>query len=139
LTLLAWFIVTAVCVGFWVYGYVDWKNDIYKITDDQIVDIYKVPFGVEDKKTAALDGILSIQHTRRGIIGMLLNYGDVVAVVGADKFTFDGVYDPSSVEQEIFHRIAQRKRKAREAELVQQREYIADWLAAYHRQASKLS
>ena len=69
---------------------------------------------------------------------LLLNFGDVVANVGSDKFVFMDVYNPSEVEHEIFHRIAQRKRKAREAEIVQQREYIADWLAAYHRQVTQL-
>ena len=133
-----WLLGTGGLVAWWIYGYTDWKNDIYRITDDQIIDIYKEPFGLEEKKTASIDGVASIRSSRSGFIGLLFNYGDVVATVGADKFTFDGVYNPSMVEQEIFYRITLRKRKAREVELLNQREYIADWIAAYHRQVSKL-
>jgi hypothetical protein len=133
-----WLAAVLVLSVWWVYGYVDWRNDMYQITDDTIIDIYRRPLGEETKKTAAIDNILSLQHTRDGILRLLLNYGDVIANVGSDKFVFMDVFDPPSVEHEIFHRISQRKRKAREAELVQQREYIADWLAAYHRQVAQL-
>ncbi|MFZ6031561.1 MAG: cyclic nucleotide-binding domain-containing protein [Chloroflexota bacterium] len=133
-----WFSFTMFLLVWWVYGYVDWRNDIYQVTDDMILDIYRKPLGEETKKTASIDNILSLQHTREGLLRLLLNYGNVVANVGTDQFTFLDVYNPSEVEHEIFHRIAQRKRKAREAEIVQQREYIADWLAAYHRQVTQL-
>jgi hypothetical protein len=36
----------------WFYEYVDWINDIYILTPDQIMDIYRTPLGREDKKTA---------------------------------------------------------------------------------------
>jgi hypothetical protein len=136
---LAWFAAHFLLIIWWAYGYVDWRNDVYQVTDDTIIDIYRKPFGEETKKSASIDGILSLQHSRDGFFHLLLNYGDVIASVGSDKFVFVDVYNPSEVEHEIFHRIAQRKRKAREAEIVQQREYIAEWLAAYHRQVSQLN
>jgi hypothetical protein len=122
----------------WLYQYVDWRNDIYQVTPEQIVDIYRTPLGKEDKKTAQLENILSLQHTRRGILGILLNYGDVTAMIGAVKFTFQGVYDPAGVEQEIFQRINARKLAQREAEANRQREQVADWFAAYHRQTEAM-
>jgi hypothetical protein len=137
--LAAWFASMLLLSIWWAYGYVDWRNDIYQVTDDTILDIYRKPLGEETKKTASIDNILSLQHSREGLLHLLFNYGDVIASVGADKFIFVDVFNPSDVEHEIFHRIAQRKRKAREAEIVQQREYIADWLAAYHRQVSQLN
>ncbi len=85
-----------------------------------------------------LENILSLQHSRKGILGLVFNYGDVTAMVGASRFVFEGVYDPASVEQEIFHRINQRKRAQKEAEIVREREQMADWLAAYHRQSEAL-
>lgn len=124
--------------GAWLYQYIDWRNDIYQVTHEQIIDIYKKPLGREDKKSALLENILSLQHTRNGIVGLVLNYGDVTAMVGAARFVFEGVYDPASVEQEIFHRINMRKRSQKEAEATRERERIADWLAAYHRQSESL-
>lgn len=122
----------------WVYQYVDWRNDIYQLTSDQIIDIYRKPLGREDKKTAQLENILSLENKRRGIIGLILNYGDVIAMVGGAKFLFQGVYSPASVQQEIFHRINERKKQMREAEANRERERIASWLAAYHRQTNDL-
>jgi hypothetical protein len=122
----------------WVYRYADWRNDIYQLTNDQILDIYRKPLGREDKKTADLENILSLQHQRYGIIGLILNYGDVVAMVGATRFVFTGVYNPASVEQEIFERINARKKRKKDADDVRERERIADWLAAYYSQTETL-
>lgn len=133
--LLVWFLAMAGFSFWWWYEYTDWRNDIYQINDDQIIDIEKKPFGKEEKRVAQLENVASIRHERKGMSAVLLNFGDVVATVGAEKFTFDAVYNPSGVEHEIFHRIIQRKRKQRDAELIRQREYIGDWLAAYHRVA----
>jgi hypothetical protein len=122
----------------WVYRYADWRNDIYQLTNDQILDIYRKPLGREDKKTADLENILSLQHQRYGILGLILNYGDVVAMVGATRFVFTGVYNPASVEQEIFERINARKKRKKDADDVRERERIADWLAAYYSQTETL-
>ena len=32
----------------WLYQFVDWENDQYHITPDQVIDIYRKPFGTED-------------------------------------------------------------------------------------------
>jgi CRP-like cAMP-binding protein len=118
----------------WIYEYVDWRNDIYQVTEEHIVDVYKKPLGEIDKKTAPLENILSLHHEQTGIIRLILNYGDVVAMVGHARFTFDGVYNPSEVVQDIFLRMNARKRRQRDAEAARERERVADWLAAYHRQ-----
>ncbi|MFO7623048.1 MAG: cyclic nucleotide-binding domain-containing protein [Anaerolineales bacterium] len=122
----------------WLYEYVDWINDIYILTPDQIMDIYRTPLGREDKKTAPLENILSLEHQRIGILGVLLNFGNVIAMVGTASFVFRGVYNPTAVRQEIFERIGHRKMVLKDQENIRERERIADWMAAYHRQAERL-
>lgn len=122
----------------WLYEYVDWINDIYILTPDQIMDIYRTPLGREDKKTAPLENILSLEHQRIGILGVLLNYGNVTAMVGTASFVFRGVYNPTAVRQEIFERIGHRKMILKQQDDNRERERIADWLAAYHRQVEGL-
>jgi uncharacterized membrane protein YdbT with pleckstrin-like domain len=122
----------------WFYEYVDWINDIYILTPDQIMDIYRTPLGREDKKTAPLENILSLEHQRIGILGVLLNFGNVIAMVGTASFIFRGVYNPTAVRQEIFERIGHRKMILKEQENIRERERIADWMAAYHRQAERM-
>jgi Cyclic nucleotide-binding domain len=126
-----------ILAGWGFYEYVDWINDIYILTPDQIMDIYRTPLGREDKKTAPLENILSLEHQQIGILGVLLNYGNVIAMVGSASFVFQGVYNPASVRQEIFERMGVRKTVLKQQESARERERIADWMAAYHRQVER--
>jgi hypothetical protein len=118
----------------WLYEFADWANDLYQITPTHIVAVHKKPLGRESRKVAPLENILGTEVDRRGPIGMLLNFGDVVANVGASSFTFEGVLNPSAAQQDIVraqemlvdHRL-QSDRKRRQDEMV-------EWLAAYHQQ-----
>lgn len=117
----------------WFYGYEDWKNDIYQVTPDQIIDVYKKPFGVEDRKAAPLDGILSSEYRRNGIIEILFNYGTVYISVGGSHFDFEDVADPPTVQQDIVRRLQVRLQKKKEADVAGERERMAEWLAYYHK------
>jgi CRP-like cAMP-binding protein len=118
--------------GWWVYRYVDWANDLYQITPEQIVDVYKRPLSRELRKVAPLENILGTQVQRRGIIGLLLDYGDVVAEVGTAQFTFDGVYHPAQVQQDIVHAQETLLERRREADRLQRRGELVEWFTAYH-------
>ena len=119
----------------WVYNYLDWSNDIYQLTPDQILDIERKPLGREVKKTAPLDSILSIEHTREGIIQLLFNYGYVTINVGQTKFIFRGVYNPDQVHQDIADYIEVRRRRKQESEARRERQKLAEWFGAYHEQS----
>jgi hypothetical protein len=123
----------------WGYRYLDWSNDIYRLTPDQILDIEKKPLGNEDKKTASLDSILSIEHARNGIIQLLFNYGDVIINVGQTQFIFRGVYNPDQVHQDVADYMEARlqKKRANEAKIEQER--MANWLKTYHEQTGNLN
>ena len=117
----------------WLYGYLDWRNDCYIITADQIIDINKKPLGREEKRAAALKNIQSVEYKRIGLTGLLLNYGTVYVRIGDEEFTFDNVYDPSEVQRELFNRIQRCKHKEKQAETENERQRILDWIEAYHR------
>jgi len=116
----------------WVYRYLDWANDIYQITPTHIVDISRKPLAREVRMIAPLDNILGTEIDRQGFLGVMLNFGSVIANVGATQFVFHGVYDPVSVQQEIvFAQDALLERHA-ETERVQRRDEVVEWLSAYH-------
>lgn len=116
----------------YLYEYIDWRNDIYQVTPEQIVDIERKPLGREEKKSAPLESILSIEYERIGILGLVLNFGTVYITVGGTKFTFDYVYDPSQVQQDIFRRMNQRVARRKELEAQAERERVSEWFAVYH-------
>lgn len=115
-----------------IWEYVDWKNDIFLLTSEEIFDIDRTPFGREEKRAAQLESILSISYKREGLVAYLFNYGTVEITVGGSKFDFQDVADPASVQADINRRrmvrIAQKNENAGSAD----RERFATWIAAYH-------
>jgi hypothetical protein len=124
-----------VLMGWWVYGYVDWSNDIYQLAPEQIRDIERKPLGDEMKKTAPLESILSLEHSRDGIIQLAFNYGNVIINVGETRFIFRGVYNPDQVHQDVSDYIEALSRYKDEVEAVQEREQMLQWLLEYKDQA----
>lgn len=122
----------------WGYNYLDWNNDIYQLTPDQIIDIERKPLGEEQKKTAPLDSILSLEHIRQGIIRLAFNYGDVIVMVGQTPFKFRGVHNPDQVHQDVADYIEARSRKSQQAEADRERQSMLDWFGTYHRETENL-
>lgn len=119
--------------AWWIYVYIDWANDLYIITNEQIIDVNRKPLGHEERRAAPIKNILSIEFERLGLIGLLLNYGTVYIRVGDSQLTFDYVFNPSEVQQELFRRMAERDYREKQAELDSERQRMADWIEAYHR------
>jgi hypothetical protein len=116
----------------WIYEYLDWRNDIYVVTSDQILDIDKKPFGSETRRSAPLENILSTEAERVGLGGYLMNFGTVYISVGGDNLDFEGVQDPSTVQADIDRRREARLAQKHELEAAAERERMSDWLIAYH-------
>src|SRR5271157_300788 len=131
-------VLLVIILGWWLYQYVDWSNDIFQVTEDQIFDIDKKPLGREERKSAPLDNILATEYERAGILQILLNYGNVYITIGSTRMTFFDVFDPPSVQQDIDRRRMARVERKKQAELSDERNRVADWFAAYHRSAEEL-
>lgn len=114
------------------YQYTDWKNDIFMVTPDEILDIDKKPFGTEERRAAQLDNILSTEYKRVGLIGNLFNFGTVYISVGGAKLEFQDVLDPAGVQADINRRRMARLAKKSEDTANVERERMAAWIAAYH-------
>ncbi|MBK8783233.1 MAG: cyclic nucleotide-binding domain-containing protein [Anaerolineales bacterium] len=114
------------------YEYEDWKNDIFMVTNDEIFDIDRKPFGKEERRSAQIENILSTSYSRDGIIPIIFNYGTVKISVGGTQMGFEDVMDPASVQADINRRRAARIAKKNEDAGKDDRERFATWLAAYH-------
>jgi len=119
-------------VLWWTYRYVDWANDIYQITADQIVDINRKPLARELRKVAPLENILGTEVDRKGIVGILLNYGDVITNIGTAQFVFEGVYDPIGVQQDIVHAQEAYLQRKSERDQRQRQDEMVELLDIYH-------
>ncbi len=135
--MLFFFGVLLVCVIWMIYQYADWRNDSFKVTLDQIIDIDRKPLGRIRRRSAPLENILSIEYERQGFWGFLFNFGTVYITVGNMKLSFDHVYNPSEVQQDIFYRMGERLEKIRKFEIDTERERFSDWIAGYHQKTEK--
>ncbi len=127
------FLILGPALFLWLlYQYVDWRNDRYIITPELIMDVFKKPLGTEEKKSAPLRNILSIDYERKNLIALIFNFGTVYIRVGESTFTFDNVVNPAEVQRELFQSFMELKQRD-EARLEQERhEQMADWIERYH-------
>ena len=131
----ALFIAFIPLMGWLAYETLDWSNDKFEVTPEQIIDIDRKPFGSETRNAAQLENILGTNYERLGIWGNLFNYGTVYITVGGSKLAFEDVMDPAGVQSDIDRRRMARQAKKSEATVSAERERMAEWLATYHRSA----
>ena len=115
----------------------DWSNDKFEVTSEQIVDIDRKPFGTEIRNAASLENILGTFYERRGLLGNVFNFGTVYITVGGSKMAFEDVMDPATVQSDIDRRRMARQLKKNEAAVAAERERMAEWLVTYHHNAEE--
>jgi len=120
-----------------IYEVMDWSNDKFEVTNEQIIDIDRKPFGSESRNASQLESILGTYYERRGILGNIFNFGTVYITVGGSKLAFEDVMDPASVQSDIDRRRMARQAKQNEAKIAGERDRMAEWLATYHRTADQ--
>ncbi|HWQ04425.1 MAG TPA: cyclic nucleotide-binding domain-containing protein [Longilinea sp.] len=123
--------------GLWaLYQYVDWRNDRYIITDRELIDIYKQPLRVENKRTAPLESVLSIDYERPNLIHLILNFGTVYIRIGEASLTFNNVFNPADVQREIFERFLSKKLNKQQQDDDENERRVSEWLEIYHQEVT---
>jgi hypothetical protein len=136
---LLWVFLFIAAILWWLYEYVDWSNDIFQVTPDQIMDIDKTPLGQVTSDIASLDNILSIAYQRTGILELLFNYGTVFITIGGGKeMHFENIYNPSAVQEDIERRRLEKITKKEQEAITSERERVADWFAAYYQNEQQI-
>ena len=126
------FLVLIVFFFWWFYEYEDWRNDLYRVTRDLIIDRDKKPFGKESFRSAPIKNIQSLGHEIPSLIGLILNVGNVYINVGDETFSFDGVHDPSVVHQDISRHMEELAAQQEKEKAKQEHERMVTWLEIYH-------
>lgn len=114
-----------------LYRFLDWQNDIYQVTAENLIDSEKKPLGSEVTKSASLANVLSLENHRVGILGLLLNFGEVRINVGDTSLEFVDVHDPAQIQEDIFVRMQAQKISLENANDMEERARMAEWLKVY--------
>lgn len=113
----------------------DWRNDLYVLTDEHVIDIEQLPLGLfSERRQASLGQIQDVRYTVPHPWARLLHYGTVVIQTAAEAggFTFDYVHRPASVQEKIFMRMDQREQRLQQEEQRRRDEEMLRWLTTYH-------
>lgn len=123
--------------GFWTwYQYEDWRNDIYAVTDDRLVDSERDPFGFNQRAVeTTLDRVQDISFAKPTIIAAILNYGDLKIETGGTQgqLVFNSIVDPQRASQEIFRRREAFRARREQQQAKQERVQFLDWFLEYNR------
>jgi membrane protein YdbS with pleckstrin-like domain len=123
-----------------IYQYAEWRNDIYILTDDEVIDvqrelaIYPLFFlYTESRRTASLANVQFVDFQIPNPLAVILNYGHVIIQTAGAEGTLDflALYNPSRVHGEIIRRLAEYQEKQREREFEERWEDMAEWFEAY--------
>ena len=121
----------------WVYQVLDWRNDIYQLVDDKLLDIERKPFvGRMYSRPTLLSKIRSLDFERNGVLGKVFNSGDIYIGTADDNLIFDTVHEPDRVLREVFYRVYALRQKVTEAEIRTQQDSTARMMVAYYRQTN---
>ncbi|MCZ7571010.1 MAG: cyclic nucleotide-binding domain-containing protein [Ardenticatenaceae bacterium] len=107
-------------VGWLLWEYEDWHNDIYILSPTAVVDEERRPLALSKTvKQASLDQIQDVRYEIPNPLFMLLNVGNVVIqTAGAEgRLDFKFVKNPPGIQSEIFRHIQRmaEERQARES------------------------
>ena len=123
-----------------VYQYVDWRNDIYIVTDNEVIDVERelaiFPFFffyTESRRQASLANVQYVDLNVPGPLAMLLNYGNVIVqTAGAEgRLDFLLVGKPRRVHDEILRRLAAYQERQSEREFQERWGDMAQWFETY--------
>jgi len=93
---MAWYLFTS---AYAIEGFLNWYFNVFFITTDSIIDVDF--FNLIDKRVsqADLEMIQDISYSTNGVLGTLLNYGNVQIQTAAEitEFRFESVPNPEKV------------------------------------------
>ncbi|MDY7040551.1 MAG: cyclic nucleotide-binding domain-containing protein [Chloroflexota bacterium] len=141
LLLLAATILLISSVAWYLWRYDGWRNEVYIVTDTRVIDVAGSPFRIrgESRREGTFDVIQTIYYDIPNFFARLVNIGNVyIDTAGTSKaFTFEHVYAPSSVQEEIFRRMVTHRERTQQAARKRQREEFSEWFGIYHQETEK--
>ncbi len=123
-----------VCVALWLtVNSIDFRNDIYILTHDRIIDQIRFPLLYDQRTEARLDQVQNVRY-QQDFWGGLLGFGDVtVETAGRTQaVVFLEVPNPLNIQQTIFRYIDQLNERREAQEATRQHAQLAKWFRAYH-------
>ena len=131
---------SALAALWFLYQYVDWRNDVYIVTDDEVIDVERelvmFPFFFwynESRKQASLTKVQYVDLKIPNPLAMILNYGNVIVQTAGAEGTLDFLWvsNPRNVHAEILRRVAAFEERERERQYQERWADMPRWFETY--------
>lgn len=125
---LPWLLLMAVSAVWLLWQVADYRNDLYVLTDDKIIDIEMKPLGLDYRRREGnLERVQSVDFKRLGLLSVILDYGTVIIRTAAadEGYDFIMIGNPKHVQDIVFQKLdaLRQRQEAKKAE-DRQREMI---------------
>ncbi|MBA3945434.1 MAG: PH domain-containing protein [Herpetosiphonaceae bacterium] len=105
-------------LGFAAWQWEDWRNDVYMLDPNRLIDLQRRPLGLsEDRKEASLGAIQNVNAISPNLLARVLGYGDVeIETAGTSgNLVFLTIAQPQQVQRVVFeymdrHKWSQKER-----------------------------
>lgn len=132
---LPWWFFFCFFLGWLLWEFADYRNDLYILKEDRIIDIEATPLWLSIKRReGSLDRVENVFAEQKGVWQNLLGYGDVIIKTAAqdEGFTFKNVANPQYVQHLIFQKLDAFKLRQNERQIRDRQREIIEGLSVYH-------
>ncbi len=127
---------TGVSVGWLLYKYRDWENDIYVLTGDEVIDSTRKPFWLQERvRKASLERVQNITRTKGNFIENVFDFGTIVIQTGGEHgdLNFEEIPHPGKAQAEISQALERYREGQRQRDIQMRRQELLSWFGEYHR------
>jgi len=105
-------------LGACLYFYIDWRNDVYVVTNRRVIHRERMGLLREHFAAAPLHAIENVQQIQIGPVSRLWGYGDLIIETAGElgQISFRSIPDPGGVRTAIFGEIERTRARARAEE-----------------------
>jgi uncharacterized membrane protein YdbT with pleckstrin-like domain len=130
-----------ILAGLWVvYQYVDYWNDVYIVTDNEVIDVQRnlaiFPLWfifTESRRQASLDKVQNVNLQIPNLLASVLGYGDVIVQTAGTEGTLDFLFvsNPRHVQAEVLRRLMAHRERERQQDFEKRWGGMAEWFETY--------
>jgi CRP/FNR family cyclic AMP-dependent transcriptional regulator len=101
-----------------LYIYIDWKNDVYLVTNQRVISRERKGLFRESFAAAPLAMVQDISQVQLGVMSRIWSYGDLIVETAGEKgqVAFRAIPDPGGMRDFIFSQIERTRARARAEE-----------------------
>ena len=132
-------LVAVALIGWVIWFYEDWRNDIFLLTSKKIVDVDRAPFGFgkTQQREASLDAVQNVTSKKNGFLETQLDMGSVVVKTGGAEgdLIFNQAADPRGIQRDIAYKMSLLNAGKRSKEVEDELSKMSKWLGIYDEMA----